>query len=807
MTKKDFEQLIKEQVLFLDGATGSNLINAGMPAGISTEKWILEHPEVFVQMQREYVEAGSHIILAPTFAANRIKFKKYGKIEELEDTIHNLVLLSKEAAMGKAYVAADISMTGEQLEPMGDLSFEELVEVYKEQVRFCEKAGVDLFLIETIMSLQEMRAAIIAAKEVSELPILASLTFESNGLTLYGTDPSTAVIALQQLGVSAVGVNCGNGPEKIVEIIETMSMVAQIPLLAKPNAGLPYLDPQGITRYSMGAEEFSTWAPRLVEAGASIIGGCCGSTPEHMRQFIAKAKGLKPPKNKSELPYLLCSERKTFSFHLEDPFFLIGERINPTGKKAFQESLKQGDTSMAEDFAVAQTQAGVALLDINVGMAGIEEEETMLETMAAVATVCSTPLVIDTSHPKVMEAALRQYPGRALINSISLEETKIKEILPLAKKYGAMFILLPLSDAGLPKSLEEKIQIIETIRSKAHAMGFTDRDIVVDGLVTTVGANPNAALETLETIRYCKEQGLATVCGLSNVSFGLPGRSYVNSCFLAMAIQTGLSMAIANPNQELLMATALSSNLLRNKKEAALPYINYAKSIEPAKATVKATETKKTEVPKQTIDFEPLQDAVIKGKRDEASQLTKDYLEHSSAEEILSNHLMPAMDQVGNFFETGRYFLPQLIASAEAMSKCVSILEPLLTVEGGMQDLPVVVIASVKGDVHDIGKNLVALMLKNHGFSVIDLGKDVPTEDILVAAKNHKASIIALSALMTTTMVEMKEVVQRVKKEKLSCKVMIGGAVITADYAKEIGADGYSKDAAEAVKLAKSLLE
>ena len=838
MTREEFITLSKDHILYLDGATGSNLVKAGMPSGVCPEQWILEHQDVMLQLQKDYVQAGTNILYAPTYTANRGKLAEYHLEKNMTSMIRDLVAISKKAAESTpghpVYVAGDLTMTGEQLKPMGKMELETLIDIYKEQILCLVDAGADLLVVETMMSLAETRAALIAAKEVCDLPVIATLTFEADGRTLFGTDAKTAAIVLESLGASAIGANCSTGPAQMENIISEMVSHTRIPVIAKPNAGLPFLDENGTTCYNMEAEEFAEEMEVLVNAGATILGGCCGTTPEFIRQiherFGTDAK-VAASRRPDGIRYL-TSERITHSFGLDDGFFVVGERINPTGKKALQAQLREGSFEKVIQFAEEQDACGAKVLDINMGMSGIDEKASMLRALEEVSGVTNLPLSLDSSYVEVLEAALRNYPGRALVNSVSLETEKFEKLLPIVAKYGAMFILLPLSDAGLPKDIEEKKEIIHKIYDRALSLGMCKEDIVVDGLVATVGANPKAALETLETIRYCKENGFATICGLSNISFAMPERSFVNTAFLTLAIQAGLTMAIANPSQELLMSCALAADLLLNKEEAALRYIEYdggvrerreEKEAELAKklallenqGTTAKTGTAGNAAKETTADNGPqinemqdkLKTAVLKGNRNGIVKITKEALESGEKPaELLNQVLLPAINQVGEFFDQGKYFLPQLIASAEAMKNSIEVLEPLLQTGGTGEEMPVVVIATVEGDIHDIGKNLVALMLKNHGFHVIDLGKDVPQAKILESAKEHHAEFIALSALMTTTMQRMREIVAAAKEEGITAKIIIGGAVITQEYADEIGADGYSKDAADAVKLAKSLM-
>lgn len=822
MTNKEFNQLVQSKYVILDGATGSNLQAAGMPSGVCPETWILEHKEVLIQLQKEYLLAGSDIILAPTFTANRIKLAEYGLEDKIEEYNQQLVKLSRQAIEEarivdrKVYVAADLTMTGQQLYPMGSLTFEELVNVYKEQITYLLMAGVDLFIIETMMSLQECRAAALAVKELCDHPFMVSLTFNEDGRTLYGTTPEAAMVVLQELGAAAVGVNCSTGPERLVSVIEKMCEVAHIPVIAKPNAGLPVLM-DGKTVFSMGAEEYAEKMSLLIKAGAGILGGCCGTTPEHIRLLVESlSKYPLNPIPQHKFP-VLSTERTILPIQLTGGFNVIGERINPTGKKPLQQELRNGDLDLVAQMAEEQVEQGAQILDINMGTNGIDEKEMMLKAVYEVTGLVDVPLCIDSSHVEVIEAALRIYPGRALINSISFESEKVKRLLPIAKKYGAMFILLPLSEKGLPKDIEEKRQIIDTLIERAMEIGLSKDDIIVDALVNTIGANKSAALDALETIRYCKEElGVATVCGLSNISFGLPERQFVNSTFLAFAISKGLIMAIANPGQELLMNIAFASDMMLNKEGADLRYINQVTS-HPVEVTKKGTATEQSGATEPTInevgDEEKGQKSilfedVLKGNRKHIVEHVKSMLEAGAgASELLDGQLIPAINEVGVLFDKQKYFLPQLISSAEAMKTAIDYLEPYLQEGNEGRKMGTIVLATVAGDIHDIGKNLVALMLKNYGYEVIDLGKDVPSEKIIEVAREKDADIIGLSALMTTTMMEMKTVVKLRNEANLRAKIIIGGAVITDSFAKEIEADAYSSDAQEAVRVVKELLK
>lgn len=826
MTKSEFYTLVHGGPIILDGATGTNLMKAGMPVGVCPEQWILEHPDVMLQLQKEYVEAGSNILYAPTFTANRIKLEEYELQDNLVEMNQKLVAISKEAADGKALVAGDLTMTGQQLYPIGDMLFEELVDVYKEQAGVLVEAGVDLFVVETMMSLQECRAAVIAIKEICDLPIMVSLTYNPDGRTLYGTDPATATVVLQSLGADCIGINCSTGPEDMIEPVKQMAAYATIPILAKPNAGLPELE-GGVTVYKTTPEEFAACGKKLIEAGAHILGGCCGTTPAHIKALTDAVKGMKLQEPLQTARRVLTSERKLVEITLDGSFKVIGERINPTGKKKLQAELREGSLGLVREMALSQEENGADILDINMGMNGIDEKDMMLKTIYEVVTTVDCPLCIDSSHVDIIEAALRIYPGRALINSISLEKEKFEKLLPIAKKYGAMFILLPLSDEGLPKDSEEKHGIIRTILEEAIRIGMSKEDIIVDGLVATIGANPKAALECYETFSYCKnELELPTTCGLSNISFGLPERSYVNTAFLTMAIASGLTMAIANPSQELLMNAAFASDMLLNKEESDIRYIERMNMLaekyagqERVLVPVKAAGVSKQNATENTTDAatgasngtveerSAVFTAVLKGNKtgivDEAKKMLADGVK---AGDIINEHLIPAINEVGVLFDKQKYFLPQLISSANAMKSAIEYLEPMLESDDNGEEKATIVVATVEGDIHDIGKNLVVLMLKNYGYNVIDLGKDVPASLIVETAIEKNAKIIGLSALMTTTMMRMKDVVELVKEKGCSSKVVIGGACITESFAKEIHADGYSKDAADCVKLVERLL-
>ena len=791
MTKQEFKQLVENGPIILDGAMGTGLMKAGMPVDACTEEWALAHPEAVIEIQKAYVEAGAQIVYAPTFGANRIKLNQYGLEEKIEEFNKELVAVSKRAVGGKALVAGDMTMTGQIPYPVGDVPFETFVEVYKEQAKYLVEADVDLIVVETMMSMQECRAAVLAIREVCDLPIMATLTYNEDGRTLYGTPPEVAINVLQSLGVDAVGVNCSTGPEGMVLIVEKMAAYATVPLIAKPNAGLPELDGME-TVYRMTPEEFARTGKKLIDAGAAMVGGCCGTTPAHIAALAEAVKDMPIRKQLSIHRRVLTSERAMVEVNLDGNFLVVGERINPTGKKALQAELREGKLDMVRRFAMEQEAAGAALLDINTGMNGIDEMAMTKEVIYEVSSTVDCPLVLDTSHIDVMEEALRIYPGRAIINSISYESEKCDAMLALAKKYGAMFILLPLSDAGLPKDNAEKTQVLEKIYDKAISMGIAHEDIIVDGLVTTVGANSAAGVECFDTISYCKDvKKLPTICGLSNISFGLPERGTVNATFLTMAMAKGMTMAIANPCQKQLMDAMFAADMLLHHPNADVTFVDKMNEANAA----------------EDDTHHPIHRHVVKGNGIAILDAVKEELAlGTKAESIINEYLIPAINEVGQYFNDGKYFLPQLIRSANTMKTAIDYVEPLLEKKETGEVLPTIVIATVKGDIHDIGKNLVVLMLKNYGYPVIDMGKDIPAEEIVRVAIEENAAVIGLSALMTTTMMRMQDVVDECKARGCKAKVIIGGACITEDFAEEIGADAYAKDAADTVRVVERLL-
>jgi 5-methyltetrahydrofolate--homocysteine methyltransferase len=798
LNRDQFQTLLRNGALLLDGATGTELQKKGMPSGVAPEKWVLENPGVLISLQREYFQAGSRAVLSFTFGGNRFKLDEYGLGDAAREINRSLVKISRQAAGKDGLVAGDISTTGRFVQPFGDLPFEAAVNIYKEQVAGLLEGGVDFFIIETMIDLQEARAALLAVKESCDLPVCVSMTFNEDGRTLTGTDPVSALITLQALGADAVGCNCSTGPLNMIEFARTMRPFAKVPLLAKPNAGLPKLI-DGKTVFDMSADEFGKYGPMLVETGVALIGGCCGTSPSYIAELASNIKGMKPSAYEPSVFSAVTSIRKTVRIGPEFPVAIIGERINPTGKKTLPEELLQGKTTEVRRLAMEQAAGGAQILDVNVGMPGINEIRKMIEVVDVLSTCVDTPLCLDSSSPEAIEAALRVYPGRALINSISAEKTKLEKLLPVASKYGAMFILLPLDDEGVPGTALERETIVRKVFDTASGYGYSKQDIIVDGLVMTVSADQEAAKETLKLIHWCSNEfRVNALAGLSNVSFGLPDRGIINNAFLAMAIGNGATVVIANPDAEGLIPIKMASDALTGKDKNCSRFI--------ASRTGKESLSRETKRPSDSRGLpEQIFESVLSGDREAVAPLLKKALaEGYQPNSLMSERLIPAIARAGELFDRKEYFLPQLIQSAEAMKAAVELLEPFLKAETiDTQAKATIILATVKGDIHDIGKNIVALMLRNYGFNVIDMGKDVDALLIVKKAKETMADVIGLSALMTTTMVQMKTVIDLARSEGLRCKFLVGGAVVTQSYAGEIGADAYAADAQAAVKIMK----
>ncbi len=795
--KSRIERLLKRRIVILDGATGTELQKRGMPSGVCPELWCLDNNQVIEKINSDYQRAGADVVYSATFGANRIKLGQYG-ISDVRGTNRELALAARRAVGKQALVAGDMGPTGRFVEPFGDLAFEEAVEIFREQAEGLAEGGVDLFVIETMIDIQEARAALIAVKEVSDTFTMVTMTYENDGRTLNGTDPVTALITLQSLGADAVGCNCSTGPEEMIKLIDDMKPYSTVPLVAKPNAGIPKLVGNE-TVFTMKPLEFSFFGKEFASKGVNMIGGCCGTAPEHiekLKEAIANEKP-RPPARRSLSA--VSSARKTLLFERDKPLLIIGERINPTGKKALQSELLEGKMALLREMAREQEKRGADLLDVNVGVPGIDEKKVMAEAINVLAESTNLPLVIDSAHVETMEGALRLYPGRALLNSISGEKEKIQRLLPLAAKYGAMFILLPLTDRGVPDTAAERADVVREVFEEAQKNGYTKDDFITDGLVMTVSSNPEAPRETLKTVEWCSRRfKCRTVLGLSNVSFGMPERRWLNAAFLAMAAERGLTAAIANPEAEELMNFKYASDVLNGKDKDSSLYLDRFAAFTPG--------VKKSGDEAATSHADFIFRAVLGGNREGIEPIIGEALKSGeSAAKLIDDIMIPAITEVGNLFDRREYFLPQLIASAEAMKRGIACLRPFLKDTKVATKKGLILMATVKGDIHDIGKNIVSLMLSNQGFEVVDLGKDVSAEAIVEAAQNLGPDIVGLSALMTTTMVNMKEIVERVERENLRCKFMVGGAVVSESFANSIGAH-YARDGVDAVRVANRLL-
>ncbi len=794
---------LKNKVLLLDGAMGTELHKAGLPDGTCPETWIIDHPEKVVGIHQSYISAGAEAILVPSFGANSLKLKEFainGKTAEINREL--VAITKKTVGKKKILIGGDIGPSGQMIRPGGNLEFEDAVNAFKEQVKALAEANVDFFMIETMLDIQEARAALIAVKETCpSIPAIVSMTFSDQNRTLSGTPPCAAVVTLQSLGAEAVGANCSMGPDMLIPIVMEMRRYAKVPISVKPNAGLPKLV-KGHTVFDMQAEEFAKFALDLLNKGASIIGGCCGTTPLHIKKLSEKIRNIKISHPKMEFSSAISSSRKTISFSSGVPIKVIGERINPTGKKNLRDELLKPIFKELRKLAVQQEMKGADLLDINVGAPGCDEK-TVLPTAVTEATcVSGLPLCIDSSDPEAIEKALRVYPGRALINSISFEKAKIARLLPAAAKYGAMFILLPLGDGKLPEKSKDRISYIKQITSSAQKLGFSKNDILVDGLVMTVSSNPKAPEETLKTIRWARENGYMTVIGLSNISFGLPGREKINASFLSMAAAGGLTATIANPENDEIMSAKFASDALCNKDEACANYIERFQNSNPI--------TQKNKNIPAIDTTETIRHAVLKGDRNHILEYIENALSKGvPPSELIDKIIIPSIREVGNLYDKKIYFLPQLIMSAETVKKAFEKLEPLLAKNATdiRSDKKTIILATVKGDIHDIGKNIVALMLKNHGYEVIDMGKDVQPKKIVSEAKRLKPHAIGLSALMTTTMPAIQETISKCRNAGLDkVQFLVGGAVVDANFAESVGAS-YAKDAVEAVRVADKILK
>jgi len=789
-------------IKLFDGAIGTMLQQAGMEPGYCPELWNLECPEKITAIHRLYVEAGSDIIETNTFGANRIKLSHYGLEDQMEAINQAAVQAARQACGPATKIAGSIGPTGKFIAPLGDLSFDKAYSVFAEQISILDKAGVDYLIIETVIDLQEMRAALLAAKDTSTKPVICQLSYEPDGRTVTGTDPVTAAIVLEAMGADIIGANCSAGPAQMVGIVEALRRHTRCPISIQPNAGMPELR-QGQTVFPMGPEEFASWVPKLIAAGASIIGGCCGTSPAHIqavRNLLISGIDLPiaPPAHTHVAA--LTSRTRTVFLGPGLPTVIIGERINPTGRKELAADIRNGSMAAVKKEAIAQIKAGAHVLDVNMGVPGIDQADAMRQAVEELSMLVDAPLVIDTSDPAALEAGLRAYPGRALVNSVTAEPDRLELFLPLAKKYGAAILCLPIAPEGIPATAAERCAVVRTIVDAAKQVGLKDGDFLLDALVLTVATAPDAAQETLETLRQYRHQfGYPATMGLSNISFGLPRRELVNAAFCAMSLLAGLDAPILNPHNELMRDTlAASAALLGLDPQGRAYSLNYAAKTGPAQTAVQ-------QVPTDVLSR--IRQTVLDGEKEAVVPLVRQALaEGHTSLQITDDALTAAMSILGEDFGAGRCFLPQVLLAAETMRAAFQTLKDELPSEQAISR-GTVVLATVKGDIHDLGKNIVAALLENNGFQVIDLGKDVPAETIVKASLEHQADIVGLCALMTTTLPQIDQVISQLKAAGNNAKTIVGGAVLTAEYATSAGADAYAPNGVKAVEIAKQLLQ
>ncbi len=775
---------IKSGITYCDGGAGTLLQSWGLSAGEYPENWNIAKPEKIIEMHRLYLEAGANIITSCTFGANRFKF------DNLEEIITAAIRNAKTACEGyDAYVALDIGPLGKMLEPLGDLPFEKAVEVFSESIKIGADAGADLVLIETMNDSLEAKAAVIAAKESCDLPVFVTCVYDETKKLMTGANPSAMIAMLEGLGADAIGMNCSLGPKQMIDIVPEFAKYASVPIIVNPNAGLPRSE-NGKTVFDIDANEFSDIMCEIVKSGATIIGGCCGTTPEHIRKTVEKTKNL--PFALPEKKNLTVVASYTHAVEIGNIPVIIGERINPTGKKRFKEALRENDINYILNEGIAQNKKGVSILDVNVGLPEIDEAEMMVNVIRALQSVIDLPLQIDTVDPVAMEKALRIYNGKALINSVSGKEESMKAVFPLVKKYGGAVIAVTLDENGIPETAEGRVEIAKKIIARASEYGIGKNDIIVDPLAMAVSSDSNSANVTLEAVKTLHDMGIKTSLGVSNISFGLPSRADVNAVFYTMAMQNGLDCAIINPFSVEMMKAWYCFNALTGKDENCTDYIEFAQSLEPSE---KKAETKSA----ATLDG-----CIISGLKEQAGEIASELIKTTSPMEIIDSMIIPALNTVGKGFEEKKVYLPQLLMSAQAAKEAFEAIKS--AIPAGENKKGKIVIATVKGDIHDIGKNIVKVLLENYGYEVIDLGKDVAPEKIVDTVKSSGAKLVGLSALMTTTVPAMEETIKLLRTEVPDCKIMVGGAVMTEEYANMIGADSYGTDAMSAVRFAEKTL-
>lgn len=798
-----FSEFLKDNIVYLDGGMGTLLQAKGLKPGDAPERWNISHPDVICGIHRDYFDAGSNIVCTNTFGANTLKYSK----DELEKIIKAAVKNAADAraqssSAGEKFIALDIGPSGKLLKPLGDLDFEDAVGVFAETVRIGTSCGVDLILIETMNDSYETKAALLAAKENSNLPVIVCNAYGEDGKLMTGASPAAMAAMLEGMGAAALGANCSLGPRQLRGVAIELLQNASVPVILKPNAGLPR-SVDGKTVFDVTAEDFSDEVCELVKKGVRVVGGCCGTTPAYIKALTDKTRGMTPVPVRDKNLTVVSSY--THAVKLGKAPILIGERINPTGKKRFKQALLENDMDHILAEGVKQQEKGVHILDVNVGLPGIDEVTVLKNAVCELQAVIDLPLQIDTADIRAMEAALRRYNGKAMINSVNGKEESMEAVFPLVKKYGGVVVALTLDENGIPATADGRVEIAEKILRRAAAYGIGKNDIVFDTLTMTVSADNTAALTTLEALRRIKNGlGCHTSLGVSNVSFGLPCRDAVNSVFFAMALENGLSAAIMNPYSADMMKTYYTYNALSGLDENCAAYIGASDSFAavPSPGTAAPAAAART-----AEDFSSeLQRAVVKGLRDRAADITRELLVSIPPLDIVNNEIIPALNIAGTGFENKTVYLPQLLMSAEAAKSAFEVIKTHMSGSGKTAGKGVFVIATVHGDIHDIGKNIVKLLLENYGFDVVDLGKDVPPETVAEAVVRLHAPLAGLSALMTTTVPAMEETIKLLREKAPWCRTVVGGAVLTQEYADKIGADKYAKDAMETVRYAESVI-
>ncbi len=800
------KNIFNRDYILLDGAMGTMLQKKGMEVGTVPETLNIVKPEWIIDIHKSYVQAGAQIVYANTFGANRYKMESTGYT--VQQLIGAAIDNAKKATEGTdTLVALDIGPIGQLLEPTGSLTFEEAYDIFREEV--IAGSNADVIVIETMTDLMETKAAVLAAKENSDKPVMCTMTFEENKRTFTGCSVSAMCLTIQGLGVDALGVNCSLGPRDLLPIVEEISKWTSIPIVVKANAGLP--DPV-TNKYNVLPDEFAQVCHEMIKFGAKVIGGCCGTTPDYiakLKEMLETAKAndefCKPNKVNR---LAICSPLKTV---IIDQPRIIGERINPTGKKRFKQALRENDMDYIMSQAIEQVEGGADILDVNVGSPDIDEKEMMVKTVKTLQSVVDVPLQLDSTKPEVLEAALRVYNGKPIVNSVNGEEEVMEKILPLVAKYGASVIGLALDENGIPPKAEDRVKIAEKIMNKAMSYGIPKEDVIIDCLVLTVSAEQKAAKETLKAVNMVKNQlGLRTVLGVSNISFGLPNREMINKTFLTMALDRGLDLPIMNPNVSSMVWAIKTYKVLAAIDENAMDFIDYSNKAEPEVTTVQKASAPASSGKSVSLGSEKA-DAILKametGLKAEGKRLTSELLKEMDAMEIINGILIPALDVVGDKFEKGTIFLPQLILAADVAKECFEEIKVFLADSGEQSELKgKIIVATVKGDIHDIGKNIVKVILENYGYDVIDLGRDVDCMKVVESAIENDVHLVGLSALMTTTLGSMEETIKLLREHNVDCKIMVGGAVLTEDYAMKIGADYYAKDAKMSADIAKKVL-